>query len=348
MHVDYIIVGYGLAGISFCELLKANNKSFIVFDNHSQQSSLVAGGLYNPVILKRFTSVWKSEEQLEIALPMYASLEKQLKKKLDYKISVLRRFASTEEQNNWFIASDKPVINQHLSPTIIRNNNLHINAPFGLGKVLNTGRIDTQVLVSSCREKLLKENKLIENGFDYGTLKAANSDFQYQNIVSKNIVFAEGYGVKQNPFFNKLPLKQSKGELLMISSTELKLDYVLKSDIFILPLGNDLYSVGSTYEWKDDTNKITQKAREELEFKLNKVINCSYKVENQVAGVRPTVIDRRPLVGNHQHFNNMYVLNGLGTRGVMIGPYVAKALYNFIENGIPLDDEINIDRFNKN
>jgi len=337
-----------LAGISFCELLKANNKSFIVFDNQSQRSSLVAGGLYNPVILKRFTSVWKSEEQLEIALPMYTKLEKQLKKKLDFKIPVLRRFASTEEQNNWFIASDKPILNKYLSPEIVRNNNPYIDAPFGLGKVLNTGRIDTQVLVSSCRENLLNESKLIEEGFNYNSLIVEGMPFQYKNIKSKNIVFSEGYGVKENPFFNALPLKQSKGELLIISSPELKLDYVLKSDIFVLPLGEDLYRVGATYEWEDDTNKITQKAREELEFKLKKVIKCPFKVVNQIAGVRPTVVDRRPLVGQHKHIKNMYVLNGLGTRGVMIGPYVANELYDFIERGKPLDNEINIERFNSN
>ena len=41
----------------------------------------------------------------------------------------------------------------------------------------------------------------------------------------------------------------------------------------------------------------------------------------------------------------MFVLNGLGTRGVMIGPYIAKQLFNHIENEMPLDDEINIIRF---
>lgn len=348
MQVDYIIVGYGLAGICFCELLKANNKSFIVFDNQSQQSSLVAGGLYNPVILKRFTKVWKSKEQLKIALGIYAKIEKQLNVKLDYKISVLRRFASTEEQNNWFIASDKPSLNQYLHPEIIKNNNPSINASFGLGKVLKTGRIDTEVLVNSCRKRLLKENKLKESGFDYDNLLIEETNFQYQNISSKNIVFAEGYGLKKNPFFNMLPLKHSKGELLTILAPDLNLDYVLKSDIFIIPLGNDWYSVGSTYEWKDDTNKITKKAREELELKLKKVLNCQFKVVNQVAGVRPTVIDRRPLVGKHPNINNMYVLNGLGTRGVMIGPYVAKELFNFIENNKLLDKEININRFNEN
>ena len=56
MQVDYIVIGIGLAGISFCEQLKANHKTFVVFDNKSQQSSAVAGGLYNPVVLKTLYS----------------------------------------------------------------------------------------------------------------------------------------------------------------------------------------------------------------------------------------------------------------------------------------------------
>jgi len=347
MNVDYIVVGCGLAGISFCEQLKANGKSFVVFDNQSQQSSIVAGGLYNPVVLKRFTSVWESKEQLELALPMYANLEKQLKIKLDYKIPVLRRFASIEEQNNWFTASDKPNLNDYLSTKLIPNENTSIDAPFGFGKVLQTGRIDTRRLVNSYKEDLIGKNQLAQEVFVYDALQIKESTCQYQEIVSNRIVFTEGFGVKQNPFFN-IPLKQSKGELITIHAPDLKIDFVLKAGVFIFPLGKDLYRVGATYEWKDETNCITQKAKEELLNKLKTVVNCDFKVVDQVAGIRPTIVDRRPVVGKHTEINNMYILNGLGTRGVMIGPYVAKQLYNFIENKEPLEKEIDLNRFNKN
>jgi glycine oxidase len=63
MEVDYIIVGLGLAGLAFVEELLEAKKSFVVFENNSQTSSLVAGGVYNPVILKRFSPVWNAKEQ---------------------------------------------------------------------------------------------------------------------------------------------------------------------------------------------------------------------------------------------------------------------------------------------
>lgn len=345
MNVDYIIVGCGLAGIAFCEQLLASNKTFLVFDNQSQQSSVVAGGLYNPVVLKRFTSVWKSKEQLDLALPMYQSIEKKLRIKIDYKIPVYRRFTSIEEQNNWFAASDNSLLSEQLSPKIIKNNNPYIKAEFGFGEVLNTGRIDTNLLISSYKKYLLENNQLIDKSFHYNELKTFETGVTYHDISALHIVFAEGFGLKQNPFFNYLPLKESKGELLTIFAPDLKIEYILKSSVFVLPLGNDLYHIGATYNWKDKTNTITKDGREELLNKLKAFLTCDFEIVNQVAGIRPTVKDRRPLVGKHHENKNMYVLNGLGTRGVMIGPYVAKQLFNFIENKQDLENEININRF---
>lgn len=343
--VDYIIVGCGLAGIAFCEQLRANNKTFVVFNNYSQQSSVVAGGLYNPVILKRFTPVWLSDLQLDLAKPFYKRLEKLLHVKLDYELPVLRRFASTEEQNNWFVAADKPTLSKYLSINLQKNDNDAIDAPFDYGKVKASGRIDTAQLIKSYNDYLKEKDLLVEEQFNHDNLKQLESQVKYSSVSANYVVFAEGFGLKTNPFFNDLPLNGTKGELLTIYAPKLKLDDIVKSGVFMIPLGNDLYRVGATYEWKDKTNKITETAREELISKLKVFLKCDFKVVNQVAGIRPTVIDRKPLVGNHKEFKLMYVLNGLGTRGVMIAPYVAEQLYNYIEHKEPLNKEIDIKRF---
>lgn len=345
MEVDFIIIGSGIAGISFCEQLRAHRKSFVVFDDSSQQSSTVAGGLYNPVVLKRFTPVWKSKEQLKIALHMYRVLEKDYNINLDIKMPVLRKFSSLEEQNDWFTASDKPNLSEYLSINLIKNTNNHIKAPFGFGEVLQTGRIDVKELMNSYKKMLLKENRFFEMKFNYNELVVCGDGLKYGNIQAKNIVFAEGFGIHKNHFFKNLPLMGTKGELLTIHAPELKIDFVLKGPVFLIPIGDDNYIVGATYNWEDRTHEVSIKGREELLNKLKTMITCSFTVINQVAGIRPTVKDRRPLVGQHSIYKMMYVLNGLGTRGVMIGPYVAKKLFDYIEFKIPLEREIDIKRF---
>ncbi len=69
--VDYLIVGLGLAGIAFCERLEEHSKTFMVINDDSQTSSNIAGGLYNPVILKRFNLAWKAHEQLGLIQHFY-------------------------------------------------------------------------------------------------------------------------------------------------------------------------------------------------------------------------------------------------------------------------------------
>jgi len=110
-------------------------------------------------------------------------------------------------------------------------------------------------------------------------------------------------------------------------------------------MGEDRYLVGSTYEWTDKTNTPTPEAKSELLEKLERLISCEFEVIDQRAGIRPTVVDRRPLVGQHPSHNSIYVLNGLGTRGVMIAPKAAKVLYKHLEQGVALEKEISIARF---
>lgn len=345
--VDYIIVGSGLAGISFADIALTNNKDIIVFNDDSQNSSKIAGGLYNPVILKRFSEVWQAQEQLQLMKKFYSSLGDKIKSEVNFKIPILRKFFSVEEQNNWFAASDKPTLAPFLSTSLIFKTFEGIDSPFGYGEVLQTGYVDTALLVLEYHNFLLSKKLLRNETFDYSALVFTEDGLSYKGIDAKHIIFAEGFGMHANPYFNDLPLDGTKGELFIIKAPGLKLDVIVNTSVFILPLGHDLFKVGATYNWKDKTNLPTDEGRAELIERIQEIINCDFEIIRHYAGVRPTVSDRRPLVGTHTEHKNVHILNGLGTRGVMIGPAMAKALYDTIENHIALDKDIDIVRFAK-
>lgn len=342
-----MIVGSGLAGIAFAETALQNNKSILVFDNNSQQSSKVAGGLYNPVILKRFSEVWEAQKQITLLSSFYGNLEQKLNSKFDFKIPIYRKLFSAEEQNNWFIATDKISLAPFLSSKLVSKKYNGIDSPFNFGEVLQTGYVDTEKLLLHYHEYLKTENLLVEKSFDYDALEINEGFVKYKNIESRNIVFAEGFGMIENPYFSKLPLDGTKGELLIIKAPNLNLDVVIKTSVFILPLGNDLYKVGATYNWKDKTNLPTEEGKQELLENIKEILNCDFEIIEHLAGVRPTVKDRRPMIGTHPNFNKIHLLNGLGTRGVMLAPAMAKALFENIEFEKPLDKTIDIKRFRK-
>lgn len=345
--VDYLIIGSGLAGISFAEIALQNDKSILVIDNNSQNSSKIAGGLYNPVILKRFSEVPQAKEHLLIMNEFFSNLERKLDCKVDFKLPILRKFFSIEEQNNWFSASDKLNLAPFLSTHLISRKYASIHSPFGYGEVLQTGYVDTGLVLNLYREFLINNALFIDESFEYSLLKEESNGIRYKDIHARNIVFAEGFGMHANPYFKDLPLDGTKGELFIIKAPSLDLDVIVNTSVFILPLGNDLFKVGATYNWKDKTDTPTEEGKTELIEKIKEIINCDFEIVEHLAGVRPTVKDRRPLVGTYLNHNSIHILNGLGTRGVMLAPAMAKALFENIEYQKPLDKTIDIRRFNK-
>ncbi len=345
--IDYLIVGSGLAGISFAETAMEHQQSILIVDNQSQNASLIAGGLYNPVILKRFSEVWQAQHQLQVLDVFYKKIESKLKIKVDNKIPILRKFFSVEEQNNWFAASDNKMLSPFLSLDLVKTNYQGINSPFDYGEVLQTGYVDTKLLLEAYGKYLLENKLLLQETFDYQSIQYHDDFIEYKQIKAKQIIFAEGFGLHANPYFNYLPLDGTKGELFIIKAPELNLDVIINTSVFILPLGNDLFKVGATYNWQDKTSLPSEEGKKELLDRIHEILNCEFEIIDHFAGVRPTVRDRKPLVGTHPKFPRLHILNGLGTRGVMLGPSMAIELFDSIENQKPLDKAIDIQRYEK-
>lgn len=346
-EVDYIVVGLGLAGMAFAEQLRLHNKSFVVFDKKIESASRVAAGLINPVILKRYTLPWLALEQYEVAVDYFNGLDNFLGINSFEEAPIRKILSSIEDQNNWFEATDKNGLDPFLSSHLSENNNKNIKAPYKLGVVTGSFKLVLPLLLDTYLDYLNGKEQLETSLFDYNKLIIEEKHVSYENYKARKIIFCEGFGLKFNPFFSKDSLVGNKGEYLIIKAPELKLTAVIKASIFIVPLGEDYYKVGATYHWTEKDWLPTTQAEEEITQKLQKIITCKFEVVNQVAGVRPTTLDRRPVLGTHPDHNKLAVFNGLGTRGTMMAPYWAKLLYQHLEVEIDLPPEVDINRIYK-
>jgi len=345
MQVDYIVVGLGLAGIAFCEQLRTHNKSFLVIDQTHSSASTVASGLYNPIVLKRFVPSWKGHELMKISLPYYKKLEKKLKTSFIHSAPILRRFNAPAELNDWQHACSSLGMTSYMDSSLKTNANAAIDASFGYGMLIGTGWVDCSLLLSAYRSLLFSSSQLREDLFDYGRLNTSGHKLRYDDVSADNIVFTEGIGMLKNPWFSYLPLKRTKGELLEIHCPDLKESNILHSGIFIIPLGNNHYKVGATYNNHDKTTLPTNEGRRLLETRLKKILQVPYTIVGHRAGLRPTTPDRRPMVGLHSKDKRMSVINGLGSRGVLQAPFAAKSLVEHIVYGRVLDPEIDVSRY---
>ena len=343
---DYIIVGQGLAGTVLAFQLRSRGKNVFVIDKHREStSSKIAPGAYNPMVLKRFTPCWKVEEQLEPLYRFIENFEETFNESVHTPLKLWRKFHSVQEQNLWLEKSEKVRLSPFMNPSFIANPYQDIIADFGFGEVTNSGRVQLSKMISLFKEQLENEACFLNEAFDYNALEISSTSVVYKSVSADKIVFCEGHRLTDNPFFNYLPLMRTKGELVTVKLKGLQVRELIKSNISILPLGNDLYKVGATFNWDDKDEVCTVQAKEELLDKLKELVNVRPEVVKQDAGLRPTVKDRRALLGSHPKYDNIIVFNGLGTRGLLISPYLSLQLIDFMEQGISLDPEVDIKRY---
>ncbi|MAM30352.1 MAG: FAD-dependent oxidoreductase [Flavobacteriaceae bacterium] len=352
--VDYIVVGFGIAGVCLAERLQARGKSFRLIDNALEGATAASGGVLNPTVLKRFTAAWNAASFFKTAIPFYKSLGERIGVPILKDVAIHRILHSVEEQNNWMVASDKKELESFLSSEILTNKNTSVAAPLGLGNVKGGVLMHPEKLINAFRNFLKASNILISENFEHDLLKISGNHVEYKDVSAKHIIFCEGASIVDNPFF---PLSVSpnrdkvfvgnKGEYVIFKAPKLKLNSILKGPMMIIPLGNDLYKVGASYGRDDFSKGTTKDAREEIVSKLKRMISCDFEVVNQVSGIRPTVKDRKPLLGKPFENKPIYFMNGLGTRGLSMAPLLSEWLLDSIAAGKPLPAEVNINRFLK-
>jgi len=134
---------------------------------------------------------------------------------------------------------------------------------------------------------------------------------------------------------------------LTIKCEDLSLEETFNAGFFVLPLGNGFYRVGATFNWDDKTTTPTEEGRLQLCEKFERYFDVDYEIVEHRAGIRPTVQDRRPIMGAHPQEKDLFLFNGLGTKGVMLAPYLSNHFLNYLLNRKSLMAEADIRRFDK-
>jgi len=340
--VDYIIVGDGYAGLFLAHQLIKNNKSFVIFSEGRKSASQVSAGIINPVVLKKFTTFWKAQEQIDFLKDSLKEIESYTGENYLINAPIHRIFHDENEQNLWLKKSE----NEELSAFLDKNfNSLNgVKNDFQTGKVNQSARLNVNGFFNGLFNYLEKNNHLIKERFDYARLNPSES--VYKDFSFKNIIFCEGMGVKDNPYFSEIAVVPNKGHHIKVKlSQPVPENITIKKKHFLFPTGNGLYFYGGTYDRDQLHHHIDDSAVNQLVNGLSEFYPYDFEVEEVHFGFRPTVKDRRPIIGRHETWDNLYVFNGMGARGILNGCYFSRDLFRFIENDIPLHQEVSSKRF---
>lgn len=343
---DYIIVGQGLAGSSLAvNLINAGKKIVVIDEPLKNNCSRVAAGLFNPVTGKNLVKTWLSNELFPYLQQFYNNVEELTGRNFFYPTPLYRPFISVEEQNEWMGKSADPEYKNIIERIYTAQEFDGVINPKGGLLLKHCGYINTNVFMEAVRAIIYEKGVFVDSFFDHAKLIIEQDCVRYEEFEASKIIFCEGANVRQNPWFKQLPVRSLKGEILVINCNWNE-HVILNSGVYIVP-GNQKneFRVGSTYNLKDKTDGVTMSGKIELESKLTDLIDLPYEITGQTWGVRPTTIDRRPILGQHPKFKQLLIFNGLGTKGVSLAPYFSHQLVQWLENAGSLSRDVDVTRF---
>lgn len=346
---DFLIIGSGIAACTVAHILHQNHLTFKIISNPSlSNSSLIAPGMWNPVVFKRMLKSWKANELIDFLIPFYENIEKKTNSLFLSKRLLIKNFFEQQEIDLWNKKAEDN-LSDFLQIPVSNSKDLNYSGSKltqTIGVVKQAGNINTFKFINASLNYF--KNNFEEQTFHHSSLKITNTNIVYKNENYKNVLFCEGHLITENPFFNFIKLKPAKGELLSIKADDLNINNtIINKDGFIFKKNDSEFIVGSTYSWDNLNENTTESAKTELITKLNQLISCNYQITEQLAGIRPSSIDRRPIIGPHPKFKNLFVFNGLGAKGVMLAPFLANNFINYYLKKENLIEDVNVNRFYK-
>jgi tRNA 5-methylaminomethyl-2-thiouridine biosynthesis bifunctional protein len=360
LNYDYIIIGAGISGCSIAFELSKHTDNILIIDklpDVASGASGAAGAFLSPLLGKPNDFKDLLTKSLKYSTNFY---------KQNFRKYIDNCGTTRIPQDNEDTQKFKSYIN-YMDFEYEKENDGYF---FKIGSIVNSYGL-CKAMIESCKNNITKK-------FHYKvkTLTYEN-DMWYLNheIKTKNIIFTIGSDVALIDQFY-LNIRAVWGRRIDISTTtEFTHNYHKACSIsksHTISANKSIVSIGSTHHRnEDEINDILSNTQELLQ-KANDIKTLeNVEVLNHYVGARACSVDYFPIVGEiidsektiakfpyllngtnvdskrFTRFKNLYLLTGVGGRGFVLAPYLAKQLVEYIINGKDIDENIKIDRLFK-
>ncbi|HEX2855784.1 MAG TPA: FAD-dependent oxidoreductase [Opitutaceae bacterium] len=330
MRADILIVGQGLAGTLLAWEFERAGISFAIADpGRTDGASHIAAGMINPVTGQRFVKSWRIDSLLPAARATYREMEAGLGQPLWHEMRVRRLFADDRERR---IAFEKYARGE-LSPCVTREPD---NTGFWIEQA---GRVDLPALLPAAHARWQ------QRGWLKREIVSLEAELEKFPLVIDCTGAAGARGNGRESKFGFVPWEFSKGEMLALEVDGLEAGVIVNRGNWMLPVGPRAAWVGATHEPKFGNLDPSAAGRAMLEASAQALLGRPFSVTGHHAGVRVNLPDKRPLAGRHPADPRLGIVNGLGAKGALWAPMLARQWVNHLTEGVPFDPAIDVARF---
>jgi len=354
-----VVVGRGLAGALVAWKFAERGCEVQWWGDGSHSASRVAAGMFNPVSFRRVVEVWNAAEHLAEMRSTVAGIEAALglKGQLLHDVPVAKVFANEAYRETWDARWDEGHgVCQWASPgeDLSRAGMARVEGPSGVGKVHASGWVDVPALLDGLEAHFDARGALHDCAWTVRDGLPEGADA---------VVDCRGVGAAEDLAGAGLQINPNHGDVLTLSTPvdgPGSLDtagHNVNNGKWLLPTevrdGRQFWRLGATYSWHRMKPLPDPHAATELRNHMAKAFDAegadtlkTARLEAHQAGLRPASPDRRPSLGPWPgQPRGVLMLNGLGTRGVLVGPAAAGRLVAWWLDGEEVPEDMRPTRF---
>jgi glycine oxidase len=279
-------------------------------DDREGASSRMAAGLVNPVTGQNFSPSWRLGEFLPEAVDFYRRVEDLLGTRLWFPLPVWRMIGAKE----W------PKISGKLAATREWIEREEQDVPGWRAAVIlkGGGRVATREFCEATRAYFVA----LRRPFPAGQTE----------------VLCEGAA---GLIPGRLGAHRcAKGEILTVRADWPEERIVVGGGGWLVPVGQGTFKAGSTYVWDPLDGEPTDEGRARIEEILRFLGGETFEVIAHEAGIRPIVRKSQPVIGSLG--DGRVVFNGLGSKGSLYAPGVARRLEDWLEGRAGIERDLDV------
>jgi glycine oxidase len=344
MSSRILIIGQGLAGTSLAWRLWERGVPFLIVDRDEPlTSSKVAAGLITPITGMRLTVSWRYEMFYREALRFYRDCGKRLKQRFFFSRGYVRLLKNEPEIAKWHKRRRDPDMQPFLHRQTPELNADVFHDPENGFQQRHAAWLDTTAFLQSSHRFFESLGSWIKADVQHEDVHDDADGVSWNGQRFSHVIWAQGWSAAKHPLFNWVPFQSALGTILTVKADLHGEKRIVNRSCWLLPRNDGTLRAGSTYEWTfNDPNTPTPDQVQNLEAALHTLLRTPAKVIATQTAVRPIIKGRQALMGTHSTHPRIAFLNGLGSKGSLRSPWLARHLIEHLLDGTAIDAEMDL------